>query len=85
MFRNLADLHRPNRPFVRWSVVIRAVLAACAVALIAFAAWYVAVFGLPAWRRAREERAFESVELQRLIVRVVEIERFIHLPASTDP
>ena len=74
--------HNEKAAPIRWGVVVRAVLAACAVALVVFAAWYALAIALPVHRRAEQERAFESVELQRLIARVVEIERFIHLPAS---
>jgi hypothetical protein len=65
-------------------VVVRVVLVAAAVFLVSVAVWYEIVIALPVRRRAGQERALESVELQRLVARVVEIERFIHMPASTD-
>jgi hypothetical protein len=66
---------------IRWGVVVRAVLAVCAVALVAFA-WYAVIFALPAWRHARQQRAFESLQIQFLVMRVSEIERFVHMPTD---
>ena len=74
--------HRPGQPALRWGFVIRATLAVCAVFLIAFAAWYATVIALPAYRNAEQDRAFESAELQLLTIRLVDIERFVHLPAN---
>ncbi|MGA2113122.1 MAG: hypothetical protein ABSH56_00020 [Bryobacteraceae bacterium] len=79
--QHLARHNVKPAPF-RWGVVVRVVLATCAVALIAIATWYAAAFALPAWRRARQDRAMESAEIQLLAERVSQIERFIKLSAN---
>jgi hypothetical protein len=74
----------PNRKdaLIRWNVVIRVILVTIAVFLISLAVSYEIVIALPLHRRREEERAIESVELQRLVMRVSQIEIFVHLPAN---
>jgi hypothetical protein len=74
--------HKEKSIPIRWGVVVRVIIVTCAVFLIAVAVWYEAAIALPTHRNAEQERRFESIELQRLIMRVVDIERFVHLPAS---
>jgi hypothetical protein len=49
--------------------------------LIATTVWYAIAIALPAHRQREEARAFESLQVQLLIVNVSEIEQFIHMPS----
>jgi hypothetical protein len=73
-------IHRQTKHIpVRWGVVIKAVLAVCAVALVACAVWYVVAILVPRVERANSQRQLDEMELSALRIRMVRIEAVLHL------
>lgn len=64
---------------MRWGVVIKIVLAVCAVVIIAGAAAYVATFVVPQYQHALLMQSFDEGQLRSLTNRMVRVETVLHL------
>jgi hypothetical protein len=71
--------HVAKRVPIRWSVVARVVLAVCALAFVAFIAWYVVAIVIPRQQQARQQREFDEIELSILSSRMLRVETILHI------
>jgi flagellar biogenesis protein FliO len=71
--------HEAKRAPIRWRVVTRVVLAVCALAFVAFIAWYVVAIVIPRQQHARQQREFDEIELSILSSRMLRVETILHI------